>query len=325
MKRIFSGIQPTGNLHLGNYIGAIKQWVALQAEYDGIYPVVDLHAITVFQEPANLRARTREVACLLVAAGIDPAKSAMFIQSHVCEHAELAWILECTTPLGWLRRMTQFKEKTESAENVSAGLLAYPALMAADILLYGTDAVPVGEDQLQHLEITRDLARRFNSLYGDTFTIPKAIVSENAGRIMALDDPTKKMSKSTGSPGHAIYLLDTPEQIKAKISRATTDSEREVRFDRSRPGVYNLLLIYEALSGEARGKIEERFEGRGYLELKSEVSDIIVGSLRGIQQRYAELITDSEYIDRVLKEGEEGVRPIAQATLALVKERMGLV
>jgi tryptophanyl-tRNA synthetase len=324
MKRMFSGIQPTGSIHLGNYLGAIKQWVALQGEYDGIFPVVDLHAITIFQEPAKLKAKIRELACLLVAAGIDPKKSAIFVQSRVSAHAELAWILECVTPVGWLRRMTQFKDKAETAESVSAGLFAYPALMAADILLYRTDVVPVGEDQLQHLEITRDIAQRFNSLYGETFRLPEPIIPKKAGRIMALDDPTKKMSKSTVDPGHAIYLLDSPEDVRAKIARATTDSLREIRFDEARPGIHNLLVIYEMLSGDDRDKIESRFEGRGYSEFKRELSELVVGTLNPIQSKYRELASDYGFADSVLREGEGTVRPIAEATMATVKNRLGL-
>ena len=323
MKRIFSGIQPTGNIHLGNYLGAIRNWVNLQREYESIFCIADLHAITTFQDPERLKSKTLEVAALLMAAGIHPAAS-IFIQSRVSAHAELAWILECVTPVGWLRRMTQFKDKAESVESVSAGLFAYPSLMAADILLYQTDSVPVGADQLQHLEITRDIAQRFNSLYGETFRLPEPIVPRKAGRIMALDDPTKKMSKSAADPGHAIYLLDSPDEIRNKIARATTDSQREVRFDEARPGIHNLLVVYEMLSGEDREKIESRFEGTGYSEFKRQLSEMVVGALKPIQSRYRDLVSDSRYVNSVLKEGEERVSPIAETTLALVRRKMGL-
>ena len=324
MKRIFSGIQPTGNIHLGNYLGAIRNWVSLQREYESIFCIADLHAITTFQESERLKSKTLELATLLMAAGIEPAAS-IFIQSRVSAHAELAWILECVTPVGWLRRMTQFKDKAESVESVSAGLFAYPALMAADILLYQTDGVPVGADQLQHLEIARDIAQRFNSLYGETFRLPEPIVSNKAARIMALNDPTKKMSKSTVDPGHAIYLLDSPDEIRSKIARATTDSERVVRFDETRLGINNLLVVYEILSGEDREQIELRFEGTGYSEFKRQLSEMVVAALKPIQSRYRDLVSDPGYVDSVLKKGEERVSPIAEATLALVRRKMGLM
>jgi tryptophanyl-tRNA synthetase len=231
-KRMFSGAQPTGRIHIGNYLGAIRPWVLLQNEYESIFSVVDLHAITVPQDPAALKSKIREVAGLFFAAGIDPNISSVFIQSHVSAHTELAWILECLIPVGWLRRMTQYKEKAGSRHgtDVSTGLFTYPALMAADILLYDTDVVPVGEDQRQHLELARDTAQRFNSIYGNTFKLPEAIIFESGARIMGLDDPTHKMSKSNSSPGHAIYLLDSPDEISTKIARATTDSLRDIRF-----------------------------------------------------------------------------------------------
>lgn len=323
MKRIFSGIQPTGNIHLGNYLGAIRNWVNLQREYESIFCIADLHAITTFQDPERLKSKTLELAALLMAAGIQPAAS-IFIQSRVSAHAELAWILECVTPVGWLRRMTQFKDKAESVDSVSAGLFAYPALMAADILLYETDAVPVGADQLQHLEITRDIAQRFNSLYGETFRLPEPVVPQKAGKIMGLNDPTKKMSKSAVEPGQAIYVLDSPDEISNKIARATTDSQREIRFDEARPGIHNLLVVYEMLSGEDRGKIESRFEGRGYSDFKRELSEIVVETLKPIRSRYQDLTAEPGYVDSVLKKGEEKVTPIAETTLALVREKMGL-
>ena len=262
-KRIFSGVQPTGNIHIGNYLAAIRQWAASQGEYDNTICIVDLHAITIPQAPQILRAKIREVAGLLFAAGIDPDRSAVFIQSHIGAHAELAWILNCFIPMGWMQRMTQFKEKSqEQREQVSVGLFDYPALMAADILLYETDLVPVGEDQKQHVELARDAAQRFNSLYGETFRVPEPIIPKVGARIMGLDDPTKKMSKSEVRAGHAIGLLDSPDEIRSKFMGATTDSGREIRSDKKRPGINNLLTIYKSFSGLSRADIQERFEGK---------------------------------------------------------------
>ena len=323
-KRMFSGIQPTGNLHLGNYLGAIRQWASLQAKYDSIFSVVDLHAITSLQEPDKLRSKTLEMAGLLIACGIDPATSTMFVQSHISGHSELAWVLECATPVGWLRRMTQFKEKAAESESVSTGVLAYPALMAADILLYHADVVPVGDDQTQHLEMTRDLVKRFNSLYGETFTMPELIVVDKGGRIMALDNPVRKMSKSADRPGHAIYLLDSAEDIRGKIGRATTDSQKEIRFDVAGPGIHNLLTIYEVLTGSAQDEIESRFQGKGYAHLKSELAEVIAGTLSPIQERYRDVADESGYIESILEQGASRLRPIAQETLRLVYSRVGL-
>ncbi len=324
-ERIFSGIQPTGSLHIGNYLGALRQWAALQAQYDSVFCVVDLHAITTHQDPAVLKTKTREVAGLLIASGIDPQQSIVFVQSHIPAHAELAWILECETPMGWLRRMTQFKEKSkEEGASVSAGLFNYPDLMAADILLYDTDAVPVGDDQVQHLELARDVAQRFNSVYSETFVLPRAIVAETGARVMGLDDPTKKMSKSTEVPGHAIYLLDSEQEIRAKISRATTDSLREVRFDEARPGVTNLLSIYEGFTGMSRPEIEARFEGKGYAVLKKELAETVITALHPLQVRFREINSDPGGIEKILEQGAARARPIAERTLARVKERMGL-
>lgn len=324
-KRVFSGIQPTGNIHIGNYLGAVRNWAASQSEFDNIFCIVDLHAITVPQDPAVLKSNIREVAGILFAAGIDPEQSALFVQSHVGAHAELAWILNCFIPMGWMQRMTQFKEKSQKQkEMVSTGLFDYPALMASDILLYKTDFVPVGEDQKQHLELTRDVAGRFNSIYGDTFKIPDPVIPKVGARIMALDDPTKKMSKSESRPGNAIYLLDSPEDIRAKLMRATTDSLREIRFDESRVGVNNLLVIYELFTGAVRAEIEARFEGRGYADLKRELADVVIEGLRPIQFRYRELTSDPARLDSLLKEGASKVRPIAEETLGFVKNKIGL-
>jgi len=324
-KRAFSGIQPTGDIHIGNYLAAIKHWVTSQAEADNIFCVVDLHAITVPQQPDVLKPKIREVAGLLFAAGIDPKLSAVFVQSHISAHAELAWILNCFIPMGWMQRMTQFKEKEQEQKGqVSVGLFDYPALMAADILLYQTDIVPVGEDQKQHVELARDTAQRFNSIYGKTFKLPEPAIPEFGARIMGLDDPTTKMSKSETSSGHAIYLLDPPDAIRTKVMRATTDSLREIRFDENRPGIYNLLTIYELFTGLGRPEIEARFEGKGYADLKQELAEVIIESLSTLQSRYRELTADPAYIDSLLAEGASRVRPIAEKTLAIVKDKVGL-
>ena len=324
-KRVFSGIQPTGNIHIGNYLGAIKQWVKRQDDYDNIFCIVDLHAITVPQDPMALKAKTREVSGLLLAAGIDPRRSILFIQSDISAHAELAWILNCFIPMGWMQRMTQFKEKSlKQKEQVSVGLFDYPALMAADILLYNTDIVPVGDDQKQHVELARDAAQRFNSIFGETFKLPEPVIPEVGARIMGLDDPTKKMSKSEAAAAHAINLLDSPDDIKSKLARATTDSQRDILFDENRPGVYNLLVIYELFSGQSRKEIEAHFADKGYAALKKEIGEVVVAGLRPLQERYRELTADPTYIDSLLAEGADRARPMAEKTLALVRERVGL-
>jgi tryptophanyl-tRNA synthetase len=324
-KRVFSGIQPTGGLHIGNYLGAIQHWVKIQHEYDSIYCVVDLHAITIPQDPKVLKANIREVAGLLFASGIDPKIASVFIQSHVHEHSELTWILNCYIPMGWMRRMTQFKEKSQKQkEEVSTALFDYPALMASDILLYNTDEVPVGEDQKQHVELARDTAQRFNSIYGETFTVPKEVIAKAGARIMGLDDPTQKMSKSEEQPGRAINLLDSPDDMRNKIMRATTDSLREIRFDENRPGVNNLLVIYEQFTGQGREEIEARFGGKGYADLKRELAEVVVESVGGLQARYRELTADPTNIDRLLADGADKVRPVAARTLSLVREKIGI-
>lgn len=324
-KRVFSGIQPTGKIHIGNYLGAIRHWVKLQAECDCIYCVVDLHAITTPQDPKLMKAKTREVAGLLMAAGLDPEKTAIFVQSHISAHAELAWILNCLTPVGWMQRMTQFKEKSEKQrQRVTVGLFDYPALMASDILLYETDLVPVGEDQKQHLEFTREIAQRFNSLYGQAFKLPEPSIYSVGARIMGLDDPTKKMSKSEDSRVHAIYLLDSPDDIRSSVMKATTDSLKEIRFDERRPGIYNLLVLYELFSGLQREEIEARFEGKGYADLKKALAESIIEGLRPLQSRYRDLTDDPTYIDSVLSEGAQRIRPRAEKVLAKVKTLMGL-
>ncbi|HLV97570.1 MAG TPA: tryptophan--tRNA ligase [Ktedonobacterales bacterium] len=324
-KRVFSGIQPSGNLHIGNYLGAIRNWVASLDEYDNIFCIVDLHALTVDPEEraAELHANTMQLAALYVACGLDPQKCALFVQSHLHEHAELTWMLGCVTPTGWLNRMTQFKSKAgEHQEQASTGLYTYPVLMAADILLYQADAVPVGDDQRQHVELTRDIAERFNYLFGPTFTVPEPLIREVGARIMSLDDPTKKMSKS--EPGSYIALLDPPEVIRKKVGRATTDSERSICFDEKRPGVYNLLTIYELLTGQTRPAIEAHFENKGYKELKSEVAEAVIAELEPIQQRYHALMADPTQVTAILDDGAARLRPLAQETLRTAMTRMGL-
>jgi tryptophanyl-tRNA synthetase len=324
-KRIFSGIQPTGTIHIGNYLAAIRHWVALQEEYDCFFSIVDLHAVTVPQDPVRLRAKTREVAAILFAAGIDPSLSALFIQSHVSAHAEMTWVLNCVIPMGWMLRMTQFKEKSErQRELVSTGLFDYPALMAADILLYRTDLVPVGRDQKQHVELARDAAQRFNSLYGDTLKPPEPMIPEKGARIMGLDNPLKKMSKTGTHEGHAVGLLDSPDEIRRKIMGATTDSLREIRFDENRPGIFNLLTIYELFTGLPGPEIEARFEGKGYSHLKQDLVNIIIENLKPLQARYHELNRDPEHLDLLLAQGRARAEPVAEKTIEAVKGKMGL-
>jgi tryptophanyl-tRNA synthetase len=324
-RRVFSGIQPTGSLMIGNYLGAIKYWVSSQDNYDNVFCIVDLHAITVQQDPEVLKTRIREVAGLLLAAGIDPKRSILFIQSHISAHSELAWILNCFIPMGWMQRMTQFKEKSaRHKEQVSVGLFDYPALMAADILLYNTDVVPVGEDQKQHVELARDTAQRFNNIYGETFVLPQPLIPDVGARIMGLDDPTKKMSKSETASDHAINLLDPPDAIRAKIMRATTDSLKEIRFDESRPGINNLLTIYHAFTGQSQKDIEAQFEGKGYSDFKKALAEVVVEGLRPLQERYKELTADPTRIDSILADGANRARPTAEKVLAEVKKRVGL-
>jgi tryptophanyl-tRNA synthetase len=323
-ERVFSGIQPSGSITIGNYLGAMRHWAADQDKYDNIYCIVDLHAITVPQDPEQLRAQRRELAALLFAVGLDPQRSAVFMQSRIPAHTELAWILGSITTVGQLGRMTQFKAKAGDEQDLaSAGLFTYPVLMAADILLYQTDVVPVGEDQRQHVELTRDIAERFNYRFGETFTIPRPLIREAGGRIMALDDPTKKMSKS-GAESSYIALLDTPDVIRKKIARATTDSQRTIVFDESRPGIFNLLTIYQLLGNESRETIESEFAGKGYREFKAALADRIIAALEPIQRRYAELAGNPAELDRLLAEGADRVRPLADATLRQAKQRVGL-
>ena len=322
--RVFSGMQPSGNLHIGNYLGALRNWVRIQYDYECIFCIVDLHAITLYQDPAELRAKIEETAALYLAAGIDPKACAIMVQSAVPAHAELAWMLTCVTPVGWLERMTQYKAKAARQESVGAGLLQYPVLMAADILLYQAGIVPVGEDQAQHLELTRDIAQRFNSLYGDTFVVPGTSLPAVGARVMGLDDPSQKMSKSATAAGHAVALLDPPDKIRKTIMRATTDSNPAVDFETAGAGVLNLLTIYQAFAGTSDEEMKARFTGMRYGELKKHVADMVVGSLAPFQQRYREITGDPDYLRDVLREGAGRVAPIANDTVGLVKERMGL-
>ncbi len=313
-KRIFSGAQPTGNLHIGNYLGALRNWVALQHEYDSFYCVVDLHAITIPQDPKHLAAKTKEVARIYLAAGIDPNVSTIFVQSDVAEHSELAWILNCVVRISELERMTQFKDKAKKQrENVLAGLLTYPALMAADILLYQTDLVPVGQDQRQHLELTRDIAERFNRDFGETFRLPDAFIPKVGAKIQALDDPSKKMSKSDENVNGSIMLMDDADTIRRKFKRAVTDSGTEIKFDESRPAITNLLTIYQLLTGKSVEEIEAHFEGKGYAQLKSDLADATIEFLRPFQER-VRAISDDE-LHAILSEGAGKARAIASVTM----------
>jgi len=323
-KRIFSGAQPTGNLHICNYLGALRNWVALQHEYESFFCVVDLHAITIPQDPKHLSAKTKEVARIYLAAGIDPAVSTVFIQSDVSEHSELAWILNCVVRVSELERMTQFKDKAKKQrENVLAGLLTYPALMAADILLYQTDLVPVGHDQRQHLELTRDIAERFNRDFGQAFRLPDPFIPKVGAKIQALDDPSKKMSKSDENANGSITLMDDADTIRRKFKRAVTDSGTEIRFDQSRPAIMNLLTIYQLLTGKTAEEIEAHFEGKGYAQLKSDLADATIEFLRPFQER-VRAISDDE-LHTILSEGAEKARAIASVTMRDVRARMGIV
>ena len=322
--RVLSGVQPSGDLHIGNYLGALKNWARIQYDYESIFCIVDLHAVTVYQEPSELRSKIVETAALFLASGIDPKESAIMVQSSVAAHAELCWMLSTVTPFGWLGRMTQFKAKAAEQETVGSGLFQYPVLMAADILLYQAAIVPVGEDQSQHLELTRDIAQRFNSLYGETFVMPETSLPAFGARIMGLDDATKKMSKSAAGSGHSVGLLDPPDQIRRKIMRATTDSKPSVDFGDLGPGVENLLNIFQAFSDWTDEQMRARFTGMRYGELKQQVAEIVVTELEKLQDRYREIVREPGYVDQVLREGAERVTPIANSTVDQVKRRMGL-
>ena len=322
-KRIFSGAQPTGQLHIGNYLGALKNWVALQDEYESFYCIVNLHAITLPQDPATLRQKTRDLARIYLAAGIDPEKSTIFIQSDVAEHTELTWILACVSRLGELERMTQFKDKGKgNTERAPSGLLMYPILMASDILLYQTDLVPVGQDQKQHLELTRDLAERFNRDYGEAFKIPDPYIPKAGAKIGSLQEPEKKMSKSDENLNGSIFLLDDADTITKKIKRAVTDSGTDIRFDESRPAITNLLTIYHLLTGKSSEECESHFHGKGYGHFKTELAEAVVEFLRPFQERVHQY--DDSTLDAILKSGAEKARTIARLTLADVYRKMGI-
>ena len=323
-KRVFSGIQPSGVSHIGNYLGAIRNWVNQQALYDNVFCIVDLHAITLPTTRDGLRANTLTMANTLLAAGIDPDKSILFVQSAVREHSELCWVLQSVTQFGELRRMTQFKDKTGGQEEgVSAALFTYPVLQAADILLYDTDLVPVGEDQKQHIEITRDIAIRFNARYGDTFVLPDADIKADGARVMSLDDATKKMSKSSANAASYIALTDDPATIVKKIKRATTDSSGEVRAGADKPELTNLLGIYSLFSGKAINQLEQDYAGKGYGVFKTDLADAIVAAIRPIQERLADLEANSDYARQILNAGAEKARERASAKMELVRDRVG--
>jgi tryptophanyl-tRNA synthetase len=329
-KRVFSGIQPTGNIHLGNYLGAVRNWVREQAEKVNYFCIVDLHSLTVPQDPDNLRFQTRSLAALYLACGIDPNVSTIFIQSHVAAHTEGCWLLNCVTPLGWLQRMTQFKDKSARQESVLTGLLDYPVLMAGDIIFYDADEVPVGEDQKQHVELARDIAQRFNALYNvDFFVVPQPVIPRVGARIMGLDDPTVKMSKSLSDKrGHAIRMLDEPDEVMYAFKRAVTDSGREIRFsdDPEKAGVRNLLGIYQAITGKDNAAVEADFaNARGYGDLKVGVAEVVIETLRPIQARYKSLMDDTAELDRLLAYGAEQARGVSQPKVDEMKRIMGLV
>ena len=333
-QRVFSGVQPTGKLHIGNYMGALKQWADHQDDHENIFCVVDLHALTIPEaiDPKAFRAKTLEVAALYLAAGIDPAKSTIFLQSHVHQHAELAWLLNCLTPLGWLYRMTQFKSKAGNNESVGTGLLDYPVLMAADILLYDTHKVPVGEDQKQHIELTRDLAQRINTMFpGAELVIPQPMIPPAGARVMGLDDPTTKMSKSIAETkkGHAIGLLDQASEIKKAIMGAVTDvatvETAECRFEHASPGVRNLLDLYQVLSGQPQDAIEAEFQGQGYGKLKKAVLEQVMATVEPFQARYRDLTASPDYLLSILEQGAERAEAIAEKTLNRVKQALGFV
>lgn len=324
-KVLYSGMQATGTLTLGNYLGALKNWVELTDEYECIYGVMDLHSLTVRQVPAEFRKNARALYALYVAAGLDPEKNCIYYQSHVSGHAELGWILDCFTYMGELNRMTQFKDKaTKHADNINAGLYTYPVLMAADILLYQADVVPVGVDQKQHLEITRDIAERFNNIYGDVFTIPEAYIGKKGAKIMSLQEPGKKMSKSDTNANATILLLDDTDTIIRKFKRAVTDSESEVRYAEEKPGISNLMDIYSAVTGKTYEEIEKEFAGKGYGDFKLAVGETVADHLKPLQERYEQLMKDKAYIESMIKQNDEKAAYYANKTLRKVQKKVGL-
>ena len=325
-KIVFSGVQPSGNLTIGNYLGAIKNFTRFSEDYKTFYCVVDLHAITVRQVPAELRKRTYETLALYMACGLDPKKNTLFVQSHVPQHAELGWILDCYTMFGELSRMTQFKDKSaKNAQNINAGLFTYPALMAADILLYQTDIVPVGIDQKQHLELARDIASRFNLLYSDTFKIPEGYIPTDTLKIMSLQEPTAKMSKSDPNENAIVYILDSKDDIMRKFKRAVTDSETCVRYSEDKPGVSNLMTIYRAFTGKSFDEIEREFDGKGYGDFKLAVGEACADGLKDVRDEFAKLIADKKYLEEVMKTGAEEAYGYARRTMSKVRRKIGFV
>lgn len=323
-KSLFSGMQATGTLTLGNYLGALKNWVELEDEYECFYCVVDMHSITVRQDPAELRKRARALLTLYIAAGLNPEKNCIYYQSHVSAHAELSWILNCFTYMGELNRMTQFKDKAaKHADNINAGLYTYPVLMAADILLFQSDVVPVGSDQKQHLEITRDIAERFNSIYGDVFTIPEPYIGKQGARIMSLQEPDKKMSKSDENANASIYLMDDSDTIIRKFKRAVTDSDNEIRYSDDKPGIKNLMDIYGAATGKSVNEIEKEFSGSGYGDFKQAVGESVAGLLKPIQDKFSDLQKNKDYIDGIIKANAEKANYYATKTLRKAQKKVG--
>ena len=323
-KVLFSAMQATGNLTLGNYLGALKNWVNLCDEYECFYSVANLHSITVRQDPAEFRKKNREILTLFLAAGLDPEKNCIYYQSHVSAHAELSWILNCFTYMGELSRMTQFKDKSaKHADNINAGLFTYPVLMAADILLYQADVVPVGKDQLQHLEITRDIAQRFNSIYGDVFTVPDPYLGKAGAKIMSLQDPAKKMSKSDENINGSIYLMDDPDTVIRKFKRAVTDSLGTIRYSEEQPGISNLIDIYGACTGKKPEEVEKEFDGKGYGDFKMAVGEAVVSVLKPLQDKYAELSKQKDYIDGIIRENAMKASAVANKTLRKVQKKVG--
>ncbi len=326
-KIILSGIQATGKLTLGNYLGAIDNWVKMQEEYNCYYMIANLHSLTVRNDPETLKNNTLKILAIYIAAGLDPEKNTIFIQSQVKEHAELGWILDCYTYMGELSRMTQFKDKAaKHADNINAGLFTYPALMAADILLYQANLVPVGEDQMQHLEITRDIAERFNKLYGETFVMPEGYVRKSSARIMGLQDPNQKMSKSATNLNDVIFLEDEPDVILKKFKKAVTDSENEVRFNpETKPGVSNLMQIYSSITSKTMQEIEKEFEGHGYGDFKTKVAEAVIEKLEPIQKKYKEILDNPKYLEEIYTKGAESARKLASETLNMVKQKIGII
>lgn len=323
-KSLFSGMQATGTLHLGNYLGALKNWIELEDEYESFYCVVDMHSITVRQEPAELRRKARALLTLYIAAGLNPEKNCIYYQSHVPAHAELSWILNCYAYMGELSRMTQYKDKASKNENnINAGLFTYPVLMAADILLFQSDIVPVGDDQKQHIELTRDIAQRFNSIYGDVFTVPEPYIKKTGARIMSLQEPTKKMSKSDENLNASIFLLDDSDTIIRKFKKAVTDSDNEIRHSSDKPGISNLIEIYGIATGKSIAETEKEFEGKGYGEFKIAVGESVAAMLKPVQDRFYELEKDKAYIDSVIKNNAEKASYYANKTLRKVQKKIG--